>query len=87
MGYDNPDIYIMLQDLEPNSTLYNVSCRFFGEDVCVISGKELKEFNTTRITVGVSCVEDCKYKLQAELEAEINLKPANKMHKIFFHKD
>lgn len=82
-GFSNPDLYIMLADREPNMTQFNISCRFYGEDICVISGKDLEEHNTTRITIGVNCLASCEYKLQAELEAEISIAPG-KMHKIFF---
>lgn len=82
-GFSNPDMYINLNDSLPSRWHFNVSCRFYGEDVCVISGKDLEAANTTHITVGVNCGSDCKFKIQAELEAEISLLP-NKMHNIYF---
>lgn len=82
----DPDLFIMLSDERPASQKHDLMCSFYGEDICVLSGRELSEHNVTKITVGVRCTQFCEFKLQAELEAEIELKP-NKMHKIYFQKD
>ena len=62
-GMDDPNIYIMLNDTLPTATKHDLMCTFYGEDVCVINGKELMEQNTTKITIGVACRHDCEFKL------------------------
>jgi len=52
-GFSDPNFFIMLNDTLPTTTVYNLSCSFWGEDICVISGAELKKYNTTKITIGV----------------------------------
>ena len=38
---DDPNIYIMLNDSLPTALKHDLMCTFYGEDVCVINGKEL----------------------------------------------
>lgn len=59
----DPNIYVMLSDALPSRAKYDLRCSFYGEDVCVISGQELAKRNATRVTLGVSCRHDCKFKL------------------------
>lgn len=40
-AWSNPNIFIMLDDIEPTHMFHNVSCEFFGEDICIVSGKDL----------------------------------------------
>jgi len=52
-GFSDPNFYIMFNDTLPTLSMYNLSCNFWGEDICVISGAELKEHNTTKLTIGI----------------------------------
>ena len=56
-GFTDPNLYINLNDTAPNVDKFDLRCTFYGEDVCVISGKELQ--NKTKITVGVYCRKQC----------------------------
>jgi hypothetical protein len=80
-GYSDPNLYINLKDQEPTWQKHDLMCAFYGADICIISGKELK--NVTKVTIGVNCLGDCSFRIQAELSAEINLSPG-KMHNIYF---
>ena len=82
-GFSDPNVYMMLNDSLPTWRVHDLKCSFYGEDICVVSGKELERFNTSKITLGVFCKTDCKFRVQAELEAEVSLRPG-KMHKIWF---
>ena len=81
--FSDPNLFINLYDSAPNVANFDLRCTFYGEDVCVISGKELLEANATKITVGIYCREKCEFGVMAALEAEINLKP-DKMHNLYF---
>lgn len=81
--FSDPNLYIKLNDSAPNVADFDLRCTFYGEDVCVISGKELMEANATKITVGIYCRDKCEFGVLADLEAEINLQPG-KMHNLYF---
>jgi hypothetical protein len=85
-GFSDPNLYINLNGQEPNESYHDLKCAFYGEDICVVSGQELYDKNATNLTIGVRCEHSCKFKLQAELEAEVAL-PAGKMHNVWFKKD
>ena len=67
LGFSDPNIFINLNDSAPNVAEFDLRCSFYGEDVCVISGKELAAANATKITVGVYCREKCDFGLEANL--------------------
>jgi hypothetical protein len=82
-GFYDPNLFINLNDSTPNVADFALRCSFYGEDVCVISGKELIEANATKITIGIYCRDKCEFGVMANLETEINLKPG-KMHNLYF---
>lgn len=57
-------------------------CSFYGEDFCVINGKELA--NHSLLTIGVYCSEGCEFTLQAELTEELFFSPG-KSQRLYFH--
>jgi 5-enolpyruvylshikimate-3-phosphate synthase len=83
-GFSNPNIYIKLNESKPALFSYDLLCDFYGEDICIINGKELEKAET--VTIGVYCLNDCNYKISANLQAEISISPG-KMHNIYFRKD
>lgn len=82
-GFSDPNLFINLNDSAPNVAEFDLRCSFYGEDVCVISGKELVAANATKITVGVYCREECNFGLEANLQTEIFFEPG-KMHNLYF---
>lgn len=64
----------------------DLNCDFFGEDICVINGKEILDTKTELILVGVFCKSNCTFKLKASLNFELNLKPG-KMHQLYFNEN
>ncbi len=64
----------------------DINCNFFGEDICVINGKEILETKTELLLVGVFCKSNCTFKLRASLNIELNLKPG-KMHQLYFNEN
>jgi hypothetical protein len=81
--FSDPDIYIMLSDEVPTFRKHDLQCDFWGEDICMVSGKDIEERNVTKITVGIFCMKDCKFKVQAELDPELLLDPG-KFHKFYY---
>jgi len=73
-------------DEAPSVKRYDLLCSFYGEDVCVISGSELERKGAARLTLGVFCRYECKFKVRAQLQAEINLTPG-KTHRLHFGKN
>lgn len=55
----------------PTMLNFSVRCAFYGEDFCVINSRELK--NKSEITIGVSCLEECDFRLQTEVSEELLL--------------
>ena len=64
----------------------DINCNFFGEDICVINGKEIIGTKTEMLLVGVFCKYNCTFKLKASLNMELNLKPG-KMHQVYFNEN
>ena len=81
--FADPDVYINLNDTRPDLWRHDHGCTVLGNDLCIVSGKDIEERKVTHITVGIFCFTDCKFKMQAELDAEIIMDPG-KMNKIYF---
>lgn len=64
----------------------DINCDFFGEDICVINGKEIIDTKTELLLLGVFCKYNCTFKLKASLNLELNLKPG-KMHQLYFNEN
>lgn len=62
-GQSDPNLYIMLNDSLPTLSAHDLRCSFYGEDLCVVSGKEIEAKNATKITVGVFCRKECKFRV------------------------
>jgi hypothetical protein len=41
-GFSDPDLYISLNDTKPTLKDFDLACTFYGEDICILSGKELE---------------------------------------------
>ena len=85
-GFSDPNLYIKLNDSEPTLTSNDLRCSFYGEDVCIINGKELEAAKTSKVTIGVYCKKECKFRVEAAMQAEVNLRPG-KMHNIYFREN
>ena len=61
--FADPDVYINLNDTRPDLWRHDHGCTVLGNDLCIVSGKDIEERKVTHITVGIFCFTDCKFKI------------------------
>lgn len=81
--FSDPDIYISLNDTVPTLWQHDVQCDFWGEDICTVSSKDIEARNATKITIGIFCLKECQFRVQAEVDPVLILDPG-RMHRFYF---